>query len=61
MKVAEWLASAKADAQKRGLPDLVPLLEGVARATELLRAADWNERADRDPQNTGEHDAADSN
>jgi hypothetical protein len=43
MTVAEWLAVAKADAEKRGLPDLVPALEGLARATEQLRAADWND------------------
>ena len=43
MTVAEWLALAKADAQKRGLPDLITALEGLAKATEQLRAADWNE------------------
>lgn len=47
MTVAEWLALAKADAEKRGLPDLIPALEGLAKATETLRAADWNDRADR--------------
>jgi hypothetical protein len=43
MTVAEWLALAKADAEKRGLPDLIPALEGLAKATEQLRAADWND------------------
>lgn len=43
MTVAEWLALAKTDAEKRGLPDLVPALEGLAKATEQLRAADWND------------------
>jgi hypothetical protein len=43
MTVAEWLALAKADAGKRGLPDLIPALEGLAKATEQLRAADWND------------------
>ena len=38
--VARWLASARADAEARGLPELKPLLEGVARATEALRDAD---------------------
>jgi hypothetical protein len=42
MTVAEWLALAKADAEKRGLPDLSPALDGLAKATEQLRAADWN-------------------
>ena len=43
MTVAEWLAHAKADAEKRGLKELVPALEGLAKATEQLRRADWNE------------------
>ena len=42
MTVAEWLAYAKADAEKRGLKDLIPALEGLAKATEQLRRADWN-------------------
>ena len=47
MTVAEWLALAKTDAEKRGLPDLIAALEGLAKATETLRAADWNDQADR--------------
>ena len=43
MTVAEWLTLAKADAERRGLPDMIPALEGLARATAQLRAADWNE------------------
>ena len=43
MTVAEWLALAKADAEKRGLPDLIPALDGLAKATAQLRAADWND------------------
>lgn len=43
MTVAEWLALAKADAEKRGLPDLIPALDGLAKAMEQLRAADWND------------------
>jgi hypothetical protein len=54
MTVAEWLAQAKADAEKRGLPDLIPALEGLAKATEQLRAADWNDRADRDTKDQGD-------
>ena len=46
MTIADWLAQAKADAQKRGLPELLPLLEGLAQATTRLRAGDWNETAD---------------
>jgi predicted O-methyltransferase YrrM len=49
MTIAEWLAAAKADAQQRGLPELIPMLEGLAQATERLRAADWNDTPDQDP------------
>ena len=49
MNIAEWLAAAKADAEARGLPELLPMLEGLAQATERLRAADWNDNADQDP------------
>jgi hypothetical protein len=35
-----WLAAAIADAEARGLPELKPLLESLARSTEALRAAD---------------------
>ena len=38
--VARWLARACADADARGLPELKPLLEGLARATSALRDAD---------------------
>ena len=38
-----WLESARADAARRGLPDLRAALEGLARAAGLLRAADWND------------------
>ena len=48
MTVGEWLEMAKADAQRRGLHDLVPALEGLAQATERLRAADWNDDAGKD-------------
>lgn len=43
MTIAEWLAQAKADAEKRGMPELIPLLDGLAQATGRLRAADWND------------------
>lgn len=57
MTVAEWLAMAKADAVKRNLPDLVPALEGLAKATEALRAADWNDDADGETPEDGEESA----
>ena len=48
MTVGEWLEWAKADALKRGLTDLAGPLDGLAQATERLRAADWNDDADKD-------------
>ncbi len=43
--VASWLADAVADAERRGVPELKPLLESLAHATAVLRAADWNQDA----------------
>jgi hypothetical protein len=40
MRVRDWLKDACADAEARGLPDLKPLLETLARSTEALRRAD---------------------
>ena len=37
-----WLERSQADAERRGLPALAPMLEGLARATATLRAAAWN-------------------
>ena len=39
------LEAAIADAEQRGLPALKPLLEGLARSTAALRAADAVARA----------------
>ena len=39
VRVAAWLEAAIADAERRGLPDLKPLLEGLAQSTNLLRGA----------------------
>lgn len=49
MTVDRWLTAAIADAERRGLPELKPLLEGLAVATTALRAAAWNDRADAGP------------
>jgi len=49
MTVGEWLEWAKADAVTRGLPDLIGPLEGLAQATERLRAADWNDDPSTQP------------
>jgi hypothetical protein len=48
MTVGEWLEWAKADANERGLPEMMGPLDGLAQATERLRAADWNDDADKD-------------
>ena len=45
MTIKEWLEQALQDADRRGLPALRPLLEGLARATSALRKADWNANA----------------
>jgi hypothetical protein len=39
-RIDAWLASAVADAERRGLPELKPLLEGLAQSLAALRAAD---------------------
>lgn len=40
MTIADWLAAACADADRRGLSELRPLLESLARSTAALRLAD---------------------
>ena len=49
MEIADWLAAAKADALKRQLPELVPLLESLAAATTALRSADEAQRLRAEP------------
>jgi hypothetical protein len=46
MSVEFWLQAALADADKRGLPELKALLEGLAKATRALRSAGFVDRAD---------------
>ena len=68
MDIAGWLARASADADARGLPELKPLLETLARSTQALRDADGEFRhpaAEHEPQSTAadhadhaEHDIA---
>ena len=48
MTIDAWLAMALADAERRGLPDIRPLLETLARSLRALRDADFNDRADGD-------------
>lgn len=45
MTIDAWLQAAQADADRRGLPELKPLLETLSRATAALRAADFNDSA----------------
>jgi hypothetical protein len=45
MNIDHWLAAAIADAERRGLPELKPLLETLARSTRALRDADDGRRA----------------
>ena len=42
MTIDDWLRAAIADAERRGMPELTPILEALARATRALRAADFN-------------------
>jgi len=46
MTLAHWLAAAIADAEQRGLPELKPLLEALAAATQTLRSASPGAHAD---------------
>ena len=43
--LAAWLQAAVADADRRSLPELKPLLETLGKATAALRAADFNDNA----------------
>jgi hypothetical protein len=45
MTVEQWLKDACADADRRGLPELKPLLESLVAPTVTLRTADWNDVA----------------
>jgi hypothetical protein len=45
MTVDAWLEAAIADAERRGLPELRALLEGLAKATSALRSASFSDRS----------------
>jgi hypothetical protein len=47
MNVNDWLAAASADADRRGLTGLKPLLESLARSTAALREEDRTARAEQ--------------
>ena len=48
MTIESWLEWATADAERRSLPELKPMLEALARSLRALRHADFNDRADGD-------------
>lgn len=53
MTLAEWCACASADLKRRNLPDMLPIVEALMRATAVLRDATWNADATgRDIQRT---------
>jgi hypothetical protein len=60
MTLEQWLEDGKADAYRRKLPELAELLEGLAKATAALRAADWDEDSARDTHATVDLPAHDS-
>ena len=49
MTIESWLKAAVADAERRGLPELKPILEALGRSTQALRAADFNDDASGAP------------
>jgi len=57
MTIEDWLKAAVADAERRGLPELKPLLEGLAQATQLLRNAAFGGNANDlpDPGDSFDH------
>lgn len=54
----DWIAFARVDAERRGLPELKPLLGGLLAAVRELRAADWNDDFGR--RDAGDAAATDS-
>jgi hypothetical protein len=55
MDVARWLAHAVADAEARGLPQLKPLLETLAKSTAALRAAEHADQAEQAAPDSADH------
>jgi hypothetical protein len=49
MTVESWLEAAVADAERRGLTGLKPILEALARSTAALREADRKARSTDQP------------
>ena len=57
MTIKAWLDAVVQDAERRGLPQLKPLLETLARSTSALRSADWNDDATGELDRASEADA----
>ena len=56
MTIEDWLKAAIADAERRGLPELKPLLESLAQATRMLRSAGFGGHSnDVDPGDAFDH------
>jgi hypothetical protein len=53
MTIDDWLRAACDDADRRGLAELKPLLENLARSTTKLRDADEQARTTREKQSGG--------
>jgi len=47
MTIDDWYEHAQADAARRGLPELQPLLEALADSARALRSVDWESLANR--------------
>jgi len=45
MTIENWLKTAVADAERRGLPELKALLEQLARSTRVLRSGNFSGQA----------------
>lgn len=55
MTIDAWLQGAVADAERRGLSELKPLLEALAKAVSAVRAGDFNLNASTDPRAPGDN------
>jgi hypothetical protein len=45
MTLDDWYDAASEDADRRGVPELKPLIDVLRQATRQLRDADWNDDA----------------
>jgi hypothetical protein len=59
MEIEAWLQAAMADAERRGVPELAPLLTALARATEALRRAECDVDRDSESRSPNPDAAAD--